>query len=92
MKLKFIIGVVGILSACGFTNAPSLDTTQEEQDNKELLISFEGKYPGATTSENVERIITDFKKKQKRNQTLNWLKNQKQENAQDIEADDELDK
>ena len=33
MKLKFIIGVVGILSACGFTNAPSLDTTQEEQDN-----------------------------------------------------------
>ncbi len=63
-----------------------------EQDNKELLISFEGKYPGATTSENVERIITDFKKKQKRNQTLNWLKNQKQENAQDIEADDELDK
>lgn len=65
---------------------------QEEQDNKELLISFEGKYPGATTSENVERIITDFKKKQKRNQTLNWLKNQKQENAQDIEADDELDK
>ena len=64
---------------------------QEEQDNKELLISFESKYPGATTSENVERIITDFKKKQKRNQTLNWLKNQKQENAQDIEADDELD-
>lgn len=52
---------------------------------------FESKYPGATTSENVERIITDFKKKQKRNQTLNWLKNQKQENAQDIEADDELD-
>lgn len=64
---------------------------QEEQDNKELLISFESKYPGATTSENVERIITDFKKKQKRNQTLNWLKNQKQENEQDIEADDELD-
>ena len=64
---------------------------EEEQDNKELLISFESKYPGATTSENVERIITDFKKKQKRNQTLNWLKNQKQENAQDIEADDELD-
>ena len=91
MKLKFIIGVVSILSACGFTNVPSLDTTQEEQDNKELLISFESKYPGATTSENVERIITDFKKKQKRNQTLNWLKNQKQENAQDIEADDELD-
>ena len=30
---------------------------QEEQDNKELLISFESKYPGATTSENVERII-----------------------------------
>ena len=56
------------------------------------MISFEGKNPGATTSENVERIITDFKKKQKRNQTLNWLKNQKQENAQDIEADDELDK
>ena len=61
------------------------------ENNKELLISFESKYPGATTSENVERIITDFKKKQKRNQTLNWLKNQKQENAQDIEADDELD-
>ena len=37
MKLKFIIGVVGILSACGFTNAPSLDTTQEEQDNNCLL-------------------------------------------------------
>ena len=34
MKLKFIIGVVGILSACGFTNAPSLDTTQEEQDHR----------------------------------------------------------
>mgnify|MGYP000238125483 CR=1 FL=1 len=33
MRLKFIIGVVGILSACGFTNAPSLDTIQEEQDN-----------------------------------------------------------
>jgi len=50
MKLKFIIGVVGILSACGFTNAPSLDTTQEEQDNnwvmvrsivrKELILSY----------------------------------------------------
>ena len=40
MKLKFIIGVVGILSACGFTNAPSLDTTQEEQDNNWVIGPF----------------------------------------------------
>ena len=33
MKLKLIIGIVGILSACGFTHAPSLDTNQEKQDN-----------------------------------------------------------
>ena len=31
MKLKLIIGIVGILSACGFTNnAPLLDTNQEK--------------------------------------------------------------
>ena len=40
MKLKFIIGVVSILSACGFTNAPSLDTTQEEQDNNWVIGPF----------------------------------------------------
>ena len=40
MKLKLIIGIVGILSACGFTNAPSLDTNQEKQDNNWVIGPF----------------------------------------------------
>lgn len=40
MKLKLIIGVVGILSVCGFTNAPSLDAIQEEQDNNWVIGPF----------------------------------------------------
>ena len=41
LKLKLIIGVVGVLSACGFTNAPSLDINQEEQDNNWMLGPFQ---------------------------------------------------
>ena len=40
MKLKLIIGIVGILSACGFTNAPFLDTNQEKQDNNWVIGPF----------------------------------------------------
>lgn len=40
MKLKLIIGIVGILSACGFTNAPSLDTNQDKQDNNWVIGPF----------------------------------------------------
>ncbi|MRY91474.1 hypothetical protein GKD63_23830, partial [Parabacteroides distasonis] len=40
LELKFIIGVVGILTACGFTDAPSLDTPPEEQDNNWTLGPF----------------------------------------------------
>ena len=40
MKLKLIIGIVGILSAYGFTNAPSLDTNQEKQDNNWVIGPF----------------------------------------------------
>ena len=40
MKLKLIIGIVGILSACGFTNEPSLDTNQEKQDNNWVIGPF----------------------------------------------------
>lgn len=40
LELKFIIGVVGILTACGFTDAPSLDTPPEEQDNNWMLGPF----------------------------------------------------
>lgn len=66
---------------------------QEEINNKKRLIEFEDKYPGVTTSENVDKIIKNLKKKdQDRSKTIGVLLRRKQEVEQEVEEEEDLER
>lgn len=63
---------------------------RDEVHNKRVLVGFENQYPGVVNSKNVEKIISDFKKKEKdQGQMLSWLKDQmidkEDENEEEME-------